>query len=113
MNTYKITNTTNLLGKRTYRSNSDVDIQYVDNMVKKTIKLKPAGTVYLTVSSLPLSVHKLRINGLVIVSEISATELAKTMEESKPKVAVKPLIKEVSETITEVKKPSKKRIERE
>jgi hypothetical protein len=82
-------------------------------MVKKTIKLKPAGTVYLTVPSLPLSVHKLRIKGLVTVSEISATELTKTMEESKPKVVVKPVLKEVVETVSEVKKSGKKRIERE
>ena len=40
MNTYKITNITNTVGKRDFKYNSDLNIEYVDNMVKKTIKNK-------------------------------------------------------------------------
>jgi hypothetical protein len=89
MNTYKITNITNTVGKRDFKYNSDLNIEYVDNMVKKSIKIRPNNSIYLTVSSLPLSVQKLRVKGLVTVSEIGATELAKTMNDAKQKVLKK------------------------
>jgi len=113
MNTYKITNITNLIGKRGFKSNSELEIQYVDSMIKKTIKIKPADSVYLTVRSLPMSVHKLRVKGLVSVSEISATELVKIMEAKKPKIAVMPTNIEEKEVVVEVKKSTKKKNEKE
>ena len=61
MNTYKITNVTNLAGKREYKYNSILDIDDVDGMMRKTIKVKPGDSLYLTVPTLPLSVHRLRV----------------------------------------------------
>jgi len=89
MGIYKITNITNLAKKRDFKFNSELDIEYVDNMVKKTLKIKPGDSLYLTVSSLPLSVHRLRVKNLVLVNEISATELAKLMKQSQPKIKTK------------------------
>jgi|JFJP01.1.fsa_nt_gi hypothetical protein len=86
MNTYKITNLTNTVGKRETKFNSILDIDYVDSMVKKTIKVKPGETVYLTIGSLPLSVHRLRVKNLVSVVEIDDTELKNIMDSLKPKV---------------------------
>jgi hypothetical protein len=83
MNTYKITNITNFAGKRDFKFNSDLDIEYVDNMMKKTVKVKPNQTIYLTVESLPLSVHRLRVKNLVTVTEVSKNELAGLMAEQK------------------------------
>lgn len=88
MNTYKITNLTNTVGKRETKFNSILDIDYVDSMVKKTIKVKPGETVYLTINSLPLSVHRLRVKNLVSVVEIDDTELKDIMNSLKPKVKI-------------------------
>jgi len=84
MSTYKITNITNLAGKRDFKFNTELSIDFVDNMVKKTIKVKPNDSVFLSVKSLPLSVHRLRVKGLITVSEIGETELAKTISANKP-----------------------------
>lgn len=87
MNTYKVTNITNTAGKRDSKFNSELNIDYVDNMVKKTVKVKPGDSVYLTVHSLPLSVRKLRVEKLVTVIEIGKQELANLMsgKTNKPK----------------------------
>ena len=89
MNTYKITNITNLAAKRDRQFNTTIAIEYVDKMTKKTISVKPGATVYLTTSSLPLSVHRLRIKNLIIVSEVDASEFQKTVEKPKKKEPVK------------------------
>jgi len=89
MATYKITNITNLAGKRDAKFNMALDIEYIDNRAKKIIHLKPGEDVFLTVNSLPLSVHRLRIKKLIEINEISAVELAKSMEKSKSQTKVK------------------------
>jgi len=75
MSTYKITNITNTLGKRNSKHNSNLDIEYVDEMTKKKITIKPNDCVYLTTISLPLSVHRLRVKKLITVVEVSENEL--------------------------------------
>lgn len=103
MNTYKITNITNLAGKRDFKFNSELDIEYVDNITKKTIKVKAGDTVYLTVASLPLSVHRLRVKNLITVTEVSAVELAKTINEIKPMVEKKITVEENEERMLAAK----------
>jgi hypothetical protein len=85
MSTYKITNVTNLAGKRDFSFNSTLDIEYVDGMVKKTIQLKAGDSLYLTVSTLPLSVHRLRVKKLITVTEVNASELDNAMKTAQPK----------------------------
>jgi len=107
MNTYKITNITNLVGKRDSKFNSVVNIEYVDNRTKKTIVLKAGEDVFLTIQSLPLSVHRLRIKKLINVLEVSSVELKKSIEKLKPKLkfrAVKKLVIE-KEKVVETKEP--------
>lgn len=113
MNSYKITNITNLVGKRDSKFNTVVDIEYVDNRVKKTINLKAGETVYLTVSSLPLSIHRLRIKNLISITEVSAIEVTKTMEKERPKTIEKPKTKKpivVTKKYEPVVKDTKKTI---
>ena len=93
MNTYKITNITNKVGKRDPKFNSVANIEYVDNRTRKTIGLKPSESVFLTVQSLPLSVHRLRIKKLIDIVEVSPAELKKSMEKAKPKAVKKPVAK--------------------
>jgi len=85
MSTFKITNITNQLGKRDYKYNSVLEINYVDNMLKQTIKVRPNDTIYLTLHSLPISVHVLRVKNLITVSEVSDAELNNVIKSITPK----------------------------
>jgi hypothetical protein len=89
MNTYKITNITNLAGKRDINYNKVLDIVYLNNRIKQVKKLKAGQDMFLSIPSLPLSVHRLRIKGLISISEVSAAELAKSMKTTKPKATRK------------------------
>ena len=105
MSTYKITNVTNLAGKRDFKYNSELEIQVVDNMVKKTIKVKPGDSVFLTVSSLPLSVHRLRVKRLVTVVEVSPNDIPKKAKKTKPVSPKKKEVKSVAKKSVAKKKP--------
>ena len=106
MSTYKITNITNFLGKRDYKYNSNLDVEFVDNMIKKIVTIKPNDSVYLTISTLPLSVHRLRVKNLITVSEVDDVILSETPVKETPKPE-NVLIDQV-----EVKKTEKKVIEK-
>jgi hypothetical protein len=99
MSTYKITNITDTTGKRDFKHNSVLDIDYVDSMVKKTIKIKAGDSVYLTTQKLPMSVHKLRVKGLVTVTEVSPSELASKIGQPKS-VEKKSKLPDKSEIVT-------------
>lgn len=83
MNTYKITNITNLLGKRKMHYNTTLNVEYVDNMNKKFVKIKPNETIFLSIKSLPLSLQRLRLQNLITVIPISITELKKELNAEK------------------------------
>lgn len=103
MSTYKITNITDNLGKRDVNYNKTLKIDYVDDMMRKTIDLPTQEVVYLTTDDLPLSVHKLRVKNLVTVVEISAQELKSIINDNKPKKVEKDTSKKVN-----TNKPKKK-----
>ena len=84
MNVYKITNITNLLGKRDLNFNSTLKIKYVDEMRKKTVELKPQEVMFLSITNLPLSVHRLRIKKLVSVTQVANKEMVREMVIAKP-----------------------------
>ena len=90
MKTFKITNVSNLAGKRDSKFNMSIDIEYVDNRTKKIIQLKAGETVFLTVGSLPLSTQRLRIKKLITIEEISLVEQNKLREKSKPQPITSP-----------------------
>ena len=112
MNTYKITNITNLAAKRDSKFNSVLDIEYVDKMSKKIIKLKAGDTVFLTVPTLPLSVHRLRIKNFITVSEVSSQEVANLNKPAKPK-AVKKQPVDADEKKYDAKQLTKKKTRKE
>jgi hypothetical protein len=111
MSTYKITNVTHLLGKRDFKFNSILDVDYVDGMLKKTVKIKPNDSLFLTVSSLPLSVHRLRVKGLIAVTEVNSTELENALKTAPPKSqeVKKVEIDEQEESVHATKKTGKKK----
>jgi hypothetical protein len=94
---YKITNITNTAGKRDFKYNSSLDIEYVDEMTKKSITVKPGDSIYLTVHTLPLSVHRLRVKNLITVSEVSEKELADIVSEATVKPKKKAVVNEDDE----------------
>lgn len=109
MSTYKITNITNRAGKRDSKFNSNLDVEYVDNMMRKSMTLKPGNSLYLTVAMLPLSIHRLRMKNLVIVEEVSATELTKlTKPAPQVKKEVGKFSKFFSKNTDELEETSKK-----
>lgn len=83
MNTYKIINITDTLGKRAANYNSTLKISYLDRMERKVMLLKPNEEVYFTTDSLPLSLHKYRVNGFVSISDVTDKELRKIKSEEK------------------------------
>lgn len=106
MTTFKITNITNFAGKRDPRANSSIDIEYVDKMTKRNISVKPNSSVYLTVPILPLSVHRLRIKGLITVVEVSENELNEAIVSTNKKT--NNVVVEDDHTKSEEKKARKK-----
>lgn len=113
MGTFKITNITNTLGKRDAKYNTVLSIGYVDDMLKKTINIKAGETVYLTIPSLPISAHLLRVKNLITVIEVGDNEIAsvrvKPVVNSEPVAEVKPQ----PIVVEELPKPIKKNIIKE
>jgi len=96
MNTYRIINITDGLGKRELHYNSTLDIVYIDGMTNKTIKLAPGATMYLTLNTIPMSVRKLVVRRMVDVTEISENQLKAIMKPAivpivAPKLTIKVL----------------------
>jgi hypothetical protein len=91
MKAYKITNITHLLGKRNVKYNTELDAEYVDGMMKKTLTIKPQESTYLSLQTLPISIHRLRIKGLVTVKEISDKEMKNIIKLTKTTNKIKAL----------------------
>ena len=109
MSTYKITNITNHVNKRDNKYNSVLDIEYIDNMTKKTTQIRPNDSVYLTVQSLPLSAHKLRMKGLVTISEVSSNEFNALANNTQSK----PIIEIPKEIHEDMLKETRKRMKKD
>lgn len=106
MVTYKITNITDKLGKRHHSFNMTVKIKYVDSMINKSVDLKAGKSMFLTIESLPLSVHRLRVQGHVIVEELSkdAVTALTNKPKRKPKTQPKKTTKKVEKKVVTPKK---------
>jgi hypothetical protein len=106
MNTFKVTNITDRLGKRHPNYNSTLNVSYVDQMERKSLLLEPKKTIYFSAASLPLSLHRFRMKNLVSVSEITEQELLKlknepTKNEAKKEKKSTPKKKTVSKSSSE------------
>jgi hypothetical protein len=109
MNTYKITNLTDQLHKRDVHFKTPVKIQYINNRVKKTVEIKTGENLFLSVESLPLSIHRLRIKGLISVIEVNTAEIKKmTTPTPSKKVSEKPKTEAPKPKTTSSSRGSKK-----
>ncbi len=84
MANYKITNITKNIDKRNPNYNSSLTIEYPENMMKKTLILKPDQEVIMVLSSLPQSINHLRMSQMVLVEEINEFQVDKIMNKQKP-----------------------------
>ncbi len=105
MNTYQIINITNTLTKRDINYNKTVVVTYVDNMTEKLVTLKPGEVIYLKTSSLPISVHRLRLNGLIIVNDWDNVNISKKPTKKEPIQKIK---KVLTKQVDEKKNPKQK-----
>src|SRR5208282_418507 len=89
MVTYKISNITNTFAKRHSYFNTNVNLEYVDGIFKKSRILSPGQSLYLSLSTLPVEIHKLRAKGLITVVEVDkdayADQIARENVANKPK----------------------------
>lgn len=74
MGYFKIRNITSLLGKRHPKVNSTQKIDVSGQFSKNNINLNPDSEFVLEANFLPISVHKLRSEGLISVLDISKDE---------------------------------------
>jgi len=95
MGIYKITNTTNKIDKRQQGFNSLVLIDYVNNMEKQSKPLNAGETLFIEISALPISIHKLRAKNMISVSEASRSEMLSNVSTVyKQLVPVEPVVVE-------------------
>lgn len=99
MAVYKITNITNLFGRRDINYNTVVDITYVDSMTVKHIKISPSETIYLKISSIPLSARTLNVKKMITILEVSENEM-RTMFAEKNKATIIP-VESLNDEITD------------
>ena len=98
MNTFKVKNITDRLGKRHPNFNSTLNIGYVDQMERKNLLLEPKKTMFFTTTSLPLSLHRLRMKGLITITEVTEQELLKIKNEDSKREEEKETIKKEKKT---------------
>ena len=67
---YKITNITNSLSKRDVFFNKTLKIEYIDRLMKKFHEIKPGEHMFFKFDKLPIGVHKMRMDGHIIVNDI-------------------------------------------
>jgi hypothetical protein len=88
---FKITNITNKIERRQNGYNSSVEIEYVNSMEKKLVILRSGEVLFMDISTLPISIHKLRAKNLISVIETSKNEMNNGMSVKanlgKPKVS--------------------------
>jgi hypothetical protein len=78
---YKIINNTFKLNKRDANFNKTLYFSYIDGFERKEISIKPSQLMYMEFNSLPISLRKLSLKGLVsifqITDDVFYTELEK------------------------------------
>jgi len=74
MRTYKITNITNTLNKRNLYYNKTLDIEFPYDMKDQKVNLKPNDNIIFKTHHIPFNIQKLKIQGLVMIDDITRTE---------------------------------------
>jgi len=86
MGYFKIKNITNSLPKRHVKKDSMVEIEYSGGFIKKSFKLNSGAEAYIEAGNLPISIHKLRMKGMISIVEVSKNDFYKKQKPEPPKV---------------------------
>ncbi len=78
MGYYKIKNITTDLAKRHNKVNSTQFVEVTSNFIGEKIAITPGNEIFLEAAHLPISVHKLRSEGLVSVIEMDKNTYIKS-----------------------------------
>lgn len=100
MGHYKIKNMTALLPKRNANKNKMVVFEYSSGFETKTCEIPVGGEIFIECNNLPISVHKLRINKHISVSEMSKNEFLKK-QNVKPIPAINQAVKKEKAVVVE------------
>lgn len=89
---YKIINLTNLLGKRDSKYNKVININYIQGVERKSIGIIAGDTLFIELQSVPIEIQRLRLNGYIIIEQISDTqfESERLYKNKQPIVVVEP-----------------------
>jgi len=100
MKTWKITNITPTLNKRAAKYNSTINIEYVDDMEKKSFSIKPNEVALFSAPSLPISLHRYSMENIITIVEIGEKALGDIIKSGNVKLKKKKTV----ETTTTTKK---------
>ncbi|MFW5847356.1 MAG: hypothetical protein ACOCVF_00355 [bacterium] len=102
---YKITNITDSLNKRDINFNKPIELTYTRGFLQRTEIVRPKDFIYLVVEgkTLPNSVQKNKLRGLIIVEEANHVDLY----EDKPKPQKKKTVKKTKKSTKSTKKTKK------
>lgn len=103
---YKLLNTTFKLNKRDENYNKTLYFDYVDGFEKKTITIRPSQLIYIEFKNLPISLHRLRMQGLVSVLQVTDDEFNREYDKHK-KILINDLSNKEIENNNKTSKPLK------
>lgn len=107
---YKIKNITNLLGKRDINKNKTLSIDFNNKFEKTTFTLKVNDVLYISLPTIPINLHQLRMKSFITITQISENEyLHLTGHKNNVKLELERKLSEIK-TKTE-KKNNKKNID--
>lgn len=104
---YKITSLTTRLPKRHIKKDASLNIEYRDKFNTKKYFLPAGGTLYIAAPSLPINLHKLRMDKMISVVEIGKNTFMKLTDPTNVKKV--PIKTEEVEVKEETKEKPKKR----
>ena len=104
MGYYKVKNITNTLGKRHPQRDTNVNISINEGLIAKNFELASGQEVAMECVKIPVDLQKLRVKGLVTISEMSRNKFVSLYNESQ-----KPSTPEKKEQVKAIKPVSSKK----
>lgn len=109
MKSYKITNKTNKLHNRDRNYNSNVNIELIDNMIKRVIEISPGESIILNIKKIPLSIYRLVADNLISIESFKKPQqVEKAVKKSTVKQEIKKPVKQQTVEKESTSKPAKK-----
>lgn len=85
---FKITNITNTLSKRESKYNTDVEFNIGNGIKYEKIIIKPGQLSFVECRQIPISVYKLKLNGLILIEDSNHNEYNQLTYKPKSKIVI-------------------------